>query len=261
MRGDTGSRLARPASAIEGMSTMTKWTLGTVGFLALSACAQQEPPAAPAQPVEPASVAPAPVAVTTTPAPAPALPPLTAEERVKWFQGCWAAFNAKDWAKFAPTCYADGAMSEQVDSGFPIAMGRADIEKTTKGFAAQHPDANGEQQLTLVSSNAIASIVLLRGTNSGPLLTPGGGTAPATNKKFGVLMAQVVESSEDGRSAQRDRFFLDSSSLLGQLGLNPTPHRKLIEKSWAEKPVVIATGSEVEKANLAAMPKGIEAPG
>src|SRR5688572_6426594 len=239
---------------------MTKWTLGTVGFLALAACAKQEPPASPANPpADAAATAPAPVAVTTTPAPAPApLPPLTAEERVKLFQGCWAHFNAKDWAKFSP-CYAETASADQVDSGFPVATGRAEIDKQAKGFASQFPDANGELQLTLVNGNNIAAIVLLRGTNSGPLLMPGGAIAPATNKKFGVLAAQTIELTDDGRAAKTDRVYADGGSQMGQLGLNPAPHRKLIEKSWAEKPVVIATGSEVEKANLAALPKGIEA--
>src|SRR5688572_8522997 len=84
---------------------MIKWTLGTVGILALAACAQQEPPAAPASPPADVAPAPAPVAVSTAPGPvttanAPALPPATNEERAKLFQDCWALFNAKDWAKF-----------------------------------------------------------------------------------------------------------------------------------------------------------------
>jgi hypothetical protein len=86
-----------------------------------------------------------------------------------------------------------------------------------------------------------------------------GGTVPATNKKFGVFFAQLIETTEDGRGVQRERTYLDVGSLLGQLGLSPAPHRKLVEKGWAEKPVVIATGNEVEKANLAGLPSGIEA--
>jgi hypothetical protein len=47
--------------------------------------------------------------------------------------------------------------------------------------------------------------------------------------------------------------------MLGQLGVNPAPHRKVIEVSAAEKPVVFANNGEVEAANLAFAPKGIEA--
>jgi predicted ester cyclase len=240
---------------------MMKWTLGTVGFLALAACAQQEPPAAPAAPVAEAP-SPAPVAVTTTEAPAPALPPAlppaTNEERAKLFQDCWALFNAKDWSKF-PGCYAETASSDRVDAGFPVRTGRSDVVKAAQGFAAEYPDANGELQVTLVNGNDIASVVLFRGTNSGPMSLPGGAGAPATNKKIGVLLGHVVETNPDGRSIAKERFYSDAGSLLGQLGLNPAPHRKLIEKSATEKPVVVATNGDVEKANLALYAKTIEA--
>jgi predicted ester cyclase len=240
---------------------MNKWTLGTVGSLALAACAQQEPPAAPAAPIaDPPG--PAPVAVTTAeppaPAPAPALPPATNEERAKLYQDCWALFNAKDWAKFS-ACYGETANSDRVDSGFPVRNGREDVVKAAQGFAAEYPDANGELQVTLVNGNDIASVVLFRGTNSGPVSLPGGAGAPATNKKIGVLIGHAVELSADGRSIAKERFYSDAGSLLGQLGLNPAPHRKLIEKSAAEKPVVVATSGDVEKANLALHAKTIEA--
>ncbi len=236
---------------------MNKRTLGAVAFVTLYGCAPQEPPAAPLSP-PPEPVA-APVAVATAPAPAPApLPPLTADERAKGFEACWGAFNAKDFTKLG-ACYAETGTSENVDSGFPVFNGRAEIIKNTQGFATEYPDANGELELTLVNGNNIASIVLLRGTNSGQLRMPGGATAPATNKKIGILMAHVIETSDDGRGLLHERIFLDASSLLGQLGLNPAPHRKLIEKSWTEKPLVLAAGSDVEKANLAMFAKGIEA--
>jgi predicted ester cyclase len=241
---------------------MIKWTLGTVGFLALAACAQQEPPAAPANPPAEAPEGPAPVAVTTAPAPAPApapaLPPATNEERAKLFQDCWALFNAKDWAKF-PACYSETATSERVDTGLPASTGRAGVVKTAQGFAAELPDVSGELQLTLVNGNDLASVVLLRGTNSGALTLPGGASVPATNKKVGLLLGQVIELGADGRSIAKERFYSDTGALLGQLGLNPTPHRKLIEKGAVEKPVVVATNSEIEKANLALYPKLTEA--
>jgi predicted ester cyclase len=241
---------------------MIKWTLGTVGFLALAACAQQEPPAAPGNPPAEALPGPAPVAVTTAPTPAPALapalPPATNEERAKLFQDCWGLFNAKDWAKF-PACYSETATSDRVDTGFPVSTGRAGVAKTAQAIAAELPDANGELQLTLVNGNDLASVVLFRGTNGGPLTVPGGGSIPATNKKIGILLGQVLETSADGRSIAKERLYSDSGALLGQLGLNPAPHRKLIEKGAVEKPVVIATNSDVEKANLALYPKAIEA--
>jgi ketosteroid isomerase-like protein len=189
---------------------------------------------------------------------APKPPPATSAERAKGYGDCWAAFNAKDWAKFAQ-CYAEGATSEQVDSGMPVFVGRNDIvEKGAKSYAAESPDQTGELELVLVNGNNGAAVALLKGTNTGPLMTPGG-EMPATKKKFGLLVGQAVEFSEDGRSVAHDRFYVDGGTFMGQLGLAKMPHRKALEKGAAEKPVVIATGSDVEKANLAAAPKMLEA--
>src|SRR5262245_14276464 len=231
---------------------MIKKTFSSVALLALAACQQQEPAASP--PV--AGTEPPPVAEAAPPAPAAApapaaLPPATPDERVKFFQACWASFNAKDWQKFQG-CFAEQATSEQVDMGFPALSGRsAIIEKGAKPYATAFPDGSGELQLTLANGNSIVAIVLFKGTNSGPLQGPTG-TLPATNKKVGYLIGHVIETTDDGRSALRERIYYDAATMLGQLGVNPAPHRKVLEVGWPEKPVVLATNSETEKANLAA---------
>lgn len=236
-----------------------KKTLSTLGLFALVGCTQQQPAAAPPPPPPP-PVAPAPV--MTTPAPAvaeaPKAPPATSAERAKGFADCWAAFNAKDWAKFAP-CYAENATSEEVDSGMPAWVGRNDIvEKGSKMFAASAPDETGELELVLVNGNDIAAVVLLKGTNTGPLTGPNG-ELPATKKKFGLLMGHAADTTEDGRAVAHDRLYLDGGTFMGQLGLSKAPHRRLVEKGWPEKPVVIATASDAEKANLALAQQADEA--
>jgi predicted ester cyclase len=199
----------------------------------------------------------------TTPPPAPAPeapkpPPATPAERAKGFADCWAAFNAKDWAKFAP-CYSEGATSEEIDSGMPPWVGRNDIvEKGSKAFAAEAPDQTGELELVLVNGNNVAAVALLKGTNTGPLMTPGG-ELPATKKKFGFLMGHAVELTDDGRSVAHDRFYVDGATFMGQLGLSKGPHRRVLEKGWPEKPVVLATGSDTEKVNLGEYAKSTEA--
>jgi hypothetical protein len=236
---------------------MMKKTLTTLGLLVLASC-QQQPAAAPPPPPPPPPVTLAPIEATP-PAPpaAPAPPPATGAERAKLFQDCWAAYSTKDWAKFG-SCYADHATSEEVDSGKPVSNGRADILKKAQGEAAQAPDEVGELELVLVNGNNMAAIVYVKGTNTGPLVTPGG-EIPATKKKFGFLAGHAVDTSEDGRAAVHDRFYADGATFMGQVGLAKMPHRKVVDKGWAEKPVVIAAGSDVEKANLAAAPKALEA--
>lgn len=236
-----------------------KKLLTTVTWLLAGACAGQQaaeaPPSTPASPPEAAEPQAAASAAVAPAAPPAAPAPLTGEEKAKLFESCWAAFNAKDWAKFGP-CYVETAQSEDVDSGMPKKVGRNDIVEGAKAYTAQAPDTTGEPQLILVNGEHMASVLLLKGTNTGPLMGPGGAALPATNKKFGVLIAHSGELEPNGPVLD-DRFYMDASSYLGQLGLNPGPHRPLLETSPA-KEVVIATGSDEEKANLALVAHAFE---
>src|SRR5688500_1468581 len=172
-----------------------KHSIGLIGLaiVGLAACQQQEPAVAPLPappPAEPVAAAPPPAAPADASKPA-APPPATAEERTKLFKDCWAQFNAKDWTKFQ-RCYADHAVSEQVDSGAPPVTGRANIvDRDAKVLASAFPDLMGESQLMLVSGNDVLSVQLLKGTHKGPLPGPQGEIAP-TNKKIGYLMLQHI---------------------------------------------------------------------
>lgn len=230
-----------------------KHCIGLIGLalVGLGACQQQEPAAAPlaapppAQPVAAAAPPPAPVEAAK---PAPP-PPATADERVKFFDNCWALFNAKDWNKF-PGCYAENASSEQVDMGMPALVGRANVvDKNAKVFATAFPDLVGERELTIVSGDDIVSVVLLKGTHKGPLPGPQG-EIPATNKKIGYLAVQHVQMTPDGRSVAKERFIYDGGTFMNQLGLSPMPARKPLEQGWADKASLVSSGSEAEKANL-----------
>ncbi|MGC4088481.1 MAG: nuclear transport factor 2 family protein [Polyangiaceae bacterium] len=223
----------------------------------LVACAPQEPAVAPLAAPPPAQ--PAPVAAATQPiteAPKEAAKPveLTAEQGAKLYADCWTSFNDKDWAKFGG-CFNDTATSEQVDMG-PAVSGKDVVDKGAKVFATAFPDSSGEAQLTLVNGSNIAGVWLMRGTQKGPLATPGGDIA-ATNKRAGYLLGHVVEIK--GGKAQREQAYYDAHTLLGQLGVAPGPVRKVQEQGAAEKPVVIATGNDAEKANVEVYKKYTEA--
>ena len=233
-------------------------TLGALGLsmLCLVACAAQQPVAAPLSPppaAEPAAAAPLQPEPTVEP---PKAPELTAEQKVKFYQDCWALFNAHDLAKFAD-CYADNAIAEAVDSGVPTMMGKnAIIEQRVKPFFTAFPDATGENVLTLQNGNAILSVTLIKGTHKGPLVGAKG-EIPATNKKVAMQMVNLVEL-QNGKCVKQWEF-ADERTLLGQLGVVPGPVRKVAEQAGAEKPVVLATGSDVEKANVEAYKKVADA--
>lgn len=235
-----------------------KHRIGLIGLalVGLGACQQQEPAAAPLAappPAQPLAAAEPPPAAAPAEAAKPAAPPpATADERAKWFKDCWAHFNGKDWNKF-PGCYAENATSEQVDMGMPPLVGRANvIDKNAKVFATAFPDLVGESELTIVSGNDILSVVLLKGTHKGALPGPQG-DIPATNKKIGYLAVQHVQTTPDGRLIAKERFMYDGGTFMSQVGLSPAPARKPLEQGWTEKPSLISSGSEAEKANLAAL--------
>ncbi|HEY4158863.1 MAG TPA: nuclear transport factor 2 family protein, partial [Polyangiaceae bacterium] len=112
--------------------------LGIVGssLILVAACGgSQEPAAAPlAPPPAPTAAAPAmPAASADMPAAAPKPAPLTAEQKIKFYQDGWAAFNAKDWAKFG-TIWADDATHEELDMGPAVSGKDAIIEKGAKNI-------------------------------------------------------------------------------------------------------------------------------
>jgi predicted ester cyclase len=224
-------------------------SFAALSLIGLVACGQQEPAAAPLPAPPPATAAapPAPPPVDVK-AQEPKPVPLTPEQKVKAYQDGWAAFNAKDFAKFQ-AIWTDNASAELLDMGPPKAGARA-IADDARAFATAFPDVTGELELTLVNGNNAVGVVLIRGTQKGTYETPMG-PVPATNKKVGFLAAHGVELTDFGK-ADKEWLAYDGGTVAGQLGLMPMPHRKVIEAGWADKPVVVATGSDTEKANLAA---------
>lgn len=222
----------------------------------LAACGQQEPAAAPLAPPPPATVAPTPPPVAETKKEEPKPVPLTAEQKTKIYQEGWAAFNAKDFARFQ-AIWADNATSEALDMGPPLVGPVAITETGAKGFATAFPDVTGEAELTLINGNNVLGVVLLRGTQTGTYVTPMG-PVPATGKKVGFLVAHSIELNDAGK-AVKEVMAYDGGTVAGQLGLMPLPHRKVLEAGFPDKPVVIASGSDTEKNNLASVAKEMDA--
>lgn len=192
------------------------------------------------------------------PAPPAAPPPaaeLTTAEAVKFYQDCWAHFNAKDFAKFAP-CYSDSAISEQVDQGVPVLVGKDIVDKSAKAFASAFPDLIGEPQLILASDKSVVGIWLLKGTHQGNLQNPDGTVLAPTGKKVGYLMAHTVEVH--GGKAAKEQIYMDMRTMLSQLGVMPGPVRKMAQGA-TEKPVIVAGGTEGETKNIEAFTKYVDA--
>ncbi len=198
---------------------------------------------------------------TPPPAPAPkeqpaAPKPITAEERVRWYQACWDDFNQKKWPEFKD-CYGTSATSSDGSGRTftgPDAIA-ADGENFTKGF----PDTRGDGQLILVNGNHIAGIYLLTGTNSGPMKTPDGKDMPNTNKKIGLLFGHSLDLEPNAPKATKELGIMDGGTFASQLGLSKNPARPLMEKGEATPKVVVARNDATETKNVDTDKAGIEA--
>ncbi len=196
---------------------------------------------------------PAPSGSTASTPPATAVPPppkvLSATERIASYQGCWDAFNTKDLDRLKD-CFGDTIESEMVGSGMPVDRGPDAVDKSTRAFVAAFPDAKGSLQLILLEGNTLASLAVITGTHSGPLTGPDGHSIPATNKSIGLLQGHVVELDGTGDKVVRERWYMDSPTMMAQLGLNPLPARAVMAAGPGGPVTATSQGGEGETGNV-----------
>ena len=189
-----------------------------------------------------------------------AVNPVTDQDRVQWYQDCWNDFNAHKWDDFKK-CYADNATSAQGGYGKADLTGPDAIVAGSQDFAKSFPDGMGEPQLILVNGNKIASLYVVKGTNSGPLKAPDGKEMPPTNKKFGLLVGHYIESGPAANSETvggairslrvvKEVAVMDGGTLANQLGLSKNPARPVMDKGAAMPQVVIAKNDDTERKNV-----------
>ncbi len=183
--------------------------------------------------------------------------PLTAEERVRWYQTCWTDFNEKKWDDFK-TCYAPIATSQQPGQGKPYLTGPAEILAAWQDFEKSFPDIRGEGQLILINGNHIAGISLLKGTNTGLIFLPENKQISGTNKKIGLLFGHVVEIDPLVTKVLKEIAVMDGVTLENQLGLLKMPGRPLMDTGAVIPAVVIAKNDDTEMKNIAATKSWME---
>ena len=192
-----------------------------------------------------------------SPAPAPpaketaAPKPITAEERIKWYQDCWTDFNERKWDAFTK-CYGDSATSQQWGYGKTSVTGAAAIVAASQEFSKSSPDGRGQPQLILVNGNHLASFFLLTGTNTGPLVGPDGKEMPATNKPFGLLFGHSIEVYGASPKVVKELGVMDGGTFASQLGLSKAPARPVMQAGAAAPKIVIAKNDDTEMKNLEA---------
>lgn len=183
----------------------------------------------------------------------PPVTPLTGEALGKMFLDGWATWNAGDKAKFQAMYTAD-AVAHHPDQEPAELKGADAVVADAFNFRAGFPDAKGAPQLVLVNGRVVVAAVLLTGTNTGAMKTPTG-DMPAMNKKIGMMVFHGV-SFNDANLITEEWWVMDGNTFANQLGMSPQPGRPLMEKGADAPTIVVSTGNDVEKANLAATTKG-----
>jgi predicted ester cyclase len=176
--------------------------------------------------------------------------PRTPEDRVARYRECWDYFNKQSWDSFK-ACYTDNAQSEQVGTRPPL-KGAEAILADAKAFDQSFPDAQGTLRIILATDDKVVGLAVMNGTHSGPLPGPDGKVIPATNKPIGIYMGHVIHFDATGDKATSEEAYMDSPTLMAQIGLSPAPARPVEPKPTAAPVVAIARGTETEKKNVEA---------
>jgi predicted ester cyclase len=191
------------------------------------------------------SPAPAPPAAMAPPA--PKVRAMTPADNAAWYQACWDQFNKKNWTEFRK-CYNDNATSSQIGYGAMDVKGADLIIKSSQDFARMFPDGHGTPQLVLAHGPHVASIYVLEGTNSGPLMGPDGKEMPPTNKKFSQLFAHMVEIDAEGK-VMKEIGIQDTGTYMNHLGLSKEPARPPVTAP-ATPTIIVAKGDATESKNV-----------
>ena len=123
------------------------------------------------------------------------------------------AYNQKDWnaaaAILAPTCVYDEVGTQRRIQGVD------EVTTAWRGWATALPDSHATFEAASASGNTVTLELTWRGTQTGPLQTPGG-ALPPSGRKIEIRACQVVEVA-DGK-VQSVRHYFDMATLLQQLG-------------------------------------------
>ena len=126
------------------------------------------------------------------------------------------AYNAGDWQRLKVPLAPD-VIYDEVGSQRRI-QGADQMAQAYQGWKQALPDGKGTIRNAFASGNSVAIEVTWTGTQTGPLVGPGG-TIPASGKSISVPGAQVI--TFQGNKIKEFRQYFDLMTLLQQIGAAP----------------------------------------
>ena len=141
---------------------------------------------------------------------------MSEHENIKIAQASWDAINAHDLDKWSQLLAAD---YQAEAPGQPGPMNKEQTRAYIQGFLTAVPDLHYEVTRTVAKDDDVVMHWTGTGTQTGPLVTPSGGSIPATGKWAQVPGSTTFEV-EHGK-IKRSWIFWDMITLLAQLGVMP----------------------------------------
>ena len=201
--------------------------------LVVSACSSKAPPPEPM-------------------APAPAMPSEETVRNAATYRACTRYYNERKWNELRG-CYAADVVQDEPGTGKPW-IGPNEAVKHLRSFVYSFPDNTITPALTLVSGVHAVSIMVLRGTNSGPFP----GAAGPTNKPVGLAMAHLIDFDTEGKIVT-EWILYDTFTLHGQLELLMRPVRGILAEPASPATPFLAKGDQIENANLMRYQQAVDA--
>jgi len=98
--------------------------------------------------------------------------------------------------------------------------GKEAIRKENKEFFEAFPDLRVQISSIISSGDQAAVEFDMKGTNTGPLVTPDGNSLPATNRPMEIHGSAFFRANSEGLISE-EHFYFDTASFMNQLGIKP----------------------------------------
>ena len=130
-----------------------------------------------------------------------------------WVEG----FNAADWERWGRNLAPDVVYAE-TGTGRRI-EGREPYLELCRDWRDALPDCKGTIRHVVASADTVAQEVLWKGTHTGPMRTPGGGTLEASGRR--VTVEASLWARFEGDKIREIHHYFDVFALLQQVGAIP----------------------------------------
>lgn len=141
---------------------------------------------------------------------------MSAQENARLAQIPYEAFNTRHFDDAAAVVADDFEMRDMATG--ETFRGPSGMKAALKRWADAFPDSKVEVRSVMSTDTGAAVEFTGRGTNTGPLVTPGG-TLPATNRKAELPFCDIVTIENGKITASHE--YMDMATMLRQLGLMP----------------------------------------